>query len=222
MRKVWIRDILPTLFVLLPVLGGVFLFFALPEDARRDYMARFAHSPIDWLIIILGLVLFATQVQFARRALQWQQTSFDESGDKWLSHLAQAAEWFPLLGLIGTVAGILQTFGKIAPGSNPTPAEIIRNYAPAITATGSGLFMALLNILPIWIVQAGREVLHGLAGDSVVPLAHIDEQQQQQQYNQQLSSQNAHPANIPQNYQPKYQQHTGSTIISDHDEQIFS
>jgi hypothetical protein len=68
----------------------------------------------------------------------------------------------PLLGLLGTVAGILQTFSAI---SGPVePARVIALYAPAITATGSGLFMALLNILPTWIVMFGRDVLLSLGG----------------------------------------------------------
>ena len=58
-----------------------------------------------------------------------------------------------------------------------TPQEIIRNYAPAITATGSGLFMAFMNILPTWIVSVGRELIRSLAGgsDTVVPLAQAGE-----------------------------------------------
>ena len=43
-------------------------------------------------------------------------------------------------------------------------AEIIRKYAPAITATGSGLFMALMNILPTWVVGLGRDMIRSLAG----------------------------------------------------------
>jgi hypothetical protein len=170
MRRFWIRTVLPALFVLMPAAAGVLLFVAIPPDARRDYLARVAQSPIDWLILALGALLFVVQSRFAFRAMRWKEVGFDESGDNWLSHLAQAAEWFPLLGLIGTVAAILQTFGKIAPGTQPTPQEIIRNYAPAITATGSGLFMALLNILPIWVAQAGRELIKGLAGE-IVPLS---------------------------------------------------
>src|SRR5262249_18660293 len=73
-------------------------------------------------------------------------------------------EWFPLLGLIGTVAGILQTFSSIE-GPMP-PEQIIRNYAPAITATGSGLFMALINILPTWVVMVGRDLIRTLGGDA--------------------------------------------------------
>src|SRR5262249_30471866 len=92
----------------------------------------------------------------------------------WIENLTQAAEWFPLLGLIGTVAAILQTFGTIQ-GGNPSPAEIIRKYGPAITATGSGLFMALINLLPQWIVPVGRDLIRSLAGEPtpvpIVPLA---------------------------------------------------
>jgi biopolymer transport protein ExbB/TolQ len=107
--------------------------------------------------------LFIVQSLLSIRALRWQETGFDERPDRWLGYLAQAAEWFPLLGLLGTVAAILQTFGSMT--GQITPQEIIRKYAPAITATGSGLFMALLNILPLWMVNAGRDLILLLAGE---------------------------------------------------------
>src|SRR5207302_1001279 len=77
------------------------------------------------------------------------------------------AEWFPLLGLLGTVAGILQTFSSIH--GQTTQADIVRLYAPAITATGSGLFMALINILPTWVVILGRDLIRTLAGEAEAP-----------------------------------------------------
>ncbi|OWK43851.1 MotA/TolQ/ExbB proton channel family protein [Fimbriiglobus ruber] len=122
-------------------------------------------SPIDWIILATGATLFSTQTILSWRALRWRETSFDERPDKWIENLAQAAEWFPLMGLIGTVAAILQTFSSIAPGTNPSASEIIRKYAPAITATGSGLFMALMNILPQWITRVGRDLIRSLAGE---------------------------------------------------------
>ena len=69
-----------------------------------------------------------------------------------------------MLGLLGTVAGILQTFSQIRTGIAPD--EVIRLYAPAITATGSGLFMALINILPTWVVLVGRELIRSLGGQA--------------------------------------------------------
>jgi hypothetical protein len=161
-RKFIIQIALPFLFCLIPPLAGVLVVLAIPEAARHDYFERVRESPIDWLILALGAVLFLAQIILARRALTWRGESFDERGDRWLSNLAQAAEWFPLLGLLGTVAAILQTFSSIT--GSVTPQEIIRKYAPAITATGSGLFMALMNILPTWIVATGRDAIRSLAG----------------------------------------------------------
>ena len=165
-RRFWIHQVLPVVFCLVPVLAAVLVFVAIPADARRDYLARVADSPIDWIILSLGFALFATQTVVAWRALRWRpkETDFDPRAERWLNHLSQAAEWFPLLGLIGTVAAILQTFSSIAPGTNPTPQDIIKKYAPAITATGGGLYMALINILPSWVVGVGRDLISGLAG----------------------------------------------------------
>jgi hypothetical protein len=168
-RRFWIHHVLPVAFCLLPVLAAALVFAAIPADARRDYLHRIRESGIDWIILGTGATLFLAQTVMAWRALRWKDGDFDGRADRWLNHLAQAAEWFPLLGLIGTVAAILQTFGSFTPGSNPTPQEIIRKYAPAITATGSGLFMALINILPSWIVAMGRDLIRSLGGYAPAP-----------------------------------------------------
>jgi hypothetical protein len=167
-RRFLIQLVLPTLFCLVPIAGAVLVALAVPRDAMNHYLGRVRTSAIDWLILSLGTVLFVTQILLAWRALRWRGDTFDERPDTWLTHLATAAEWFPLLGLIGTVAAILQTFSSLgAPGLTPeqtSPRAIIHNYAPAITATGSGLFMALMNILPTWIVLFGRDLIRSLAG----------------------------------------------------------
>ena len=162
MRRLWIHNVLPAVFAAIPVLAAALLYFAVPGDARRDYLRRVETSPIDWIILGIGFTLFTVQVILSFRALRWQEADFDLKADRWLSHLSQAAEWFPLLGLIGTVAAILQTFSSIKPGV--TPQDIIHTYAPAITATGGGLYMAFINILPIWVVTVGRDLIRALAG----------------------------------------------------------
>lgn len=177
MRRFWIHHVLPITFCLVPVLAAGLVFAAVPADARHHYLVRIQESGVDWIILSSGFALFAAQTFLAWRALRWKETNFDERSDRWLSHLAQAAEWFPLLGLIGTVAAILQTFSSIAPDRNPTAQEIIRNYAPAITATGSGLFMALINILPSWVVTIGRDLIRSLAGQAELPLAEEEEEE---------------------------------------------
>jgi hypothetical protein len=162
MRRFLIQLLLPLFFCLVPLLAAALVVVALPGKAREFYFERVQIQPMDWLILGLGAGLFVAQLILTWWALRWRGISFDQRPDRWLSHLAQAAEWFPLLGLLGTVAGILQTFGTIT--SQVTPAEVIRSYAPAITATGSGLFMALVNILPSWMVILGRDLILALGG----------------------------------------------------------
>ncbi len=169
MRRVWIHHVLPLTFAAIPVLTAATLFFAVPTDARGQYLERVRTSPIDWIIITLGFTLFAVQISLSWKALRWQETDFDIRTDRWLSHLAQGAEWFPLLGLIGTVVAILQTFSSIKPGV--TPQDILHAYGPAITATGGGLYMAFINILPVWVVSVGRDLIRALAGLAPAPTA---------------------------------------------------
>ena len=123
---------------------------------------------MDWLILGIGCFLFVVQMLLCWRALRWRGAGFNEGADRWIGHLAQAAEWFPMLGLLGTVAGILQTFaalGALSDASGGFRAQVIfQQYAPAITATGSGLFMALINLFPSWIVLLGRDVILSLGG----------------------------------------------------------
>jgi hypothetical protein len=168
-RRTLIRRFLPISFCVIPLLAAFLVAVATPKKALGFYLEHIRASRIDWIILSLGLALFAIQLLLSWRALQWLGTTFDERFDRWLSHLAQAAEWFPMLGLIGTVAGILQTFGDLAQTGSGSPQRIIELYAPAITATGSGLFMALINILPTWMVLMGRDLILELGGGRPVP-----------------------------------------------------
>jgi hypothetical protein len=159
-RRPLIQHILPAVFCLVPVLAAALVALAAPAQAMQFYLDHI--SPMDVLILALGATLFLTQILLAWRALQWRGTGFNERPDRWITNLAQASEWFPLLGLLGTVGGILQTFGNIR--GDTSAQVIIQMYAPAITATGSGLFMALVNILPAWVVLLGRDLLLTLGG----------------------------------------------------------
>jgi hypothetical protein len=161
-RRRLIQFVLPLVFCVVPLLAATVIAVSLPPLARDFYVSRL--GPFDGLILGLGGFLFFLQMLLTWRALQWRGSGFDERPDRWLSNLAQAAEWFPLLGLLGTVAGILQTFSQI---EGPTAqARIIQLYAPALTATGSGLFMALINILPTWVVLLGRDLIRTLGGEA--------------------------------------------------------
>ncbi|MFO0845819.1 MAG: MotA/TolQ/ExbB proton channel family protein [Gemmataceae bacterium] len=165
MRRRLIQTVLPLVFAVVPVLAALLITATLPPIARRFYYDHL--TPFDYVILGLGGVLFLLQTYLAYRALRWVGDGFDERPDPWVTQLAQSSEWFPLLGLIGTVGGILQTFSSIQ--ANTPPERIIQLYAPALTATGSGLFMALVNILPAWVILIGRGLISSLGGDEAPP-----------------------------------------------------
>ena len=165
MRRFLIRTVLPLAFCAAPLLAAALTAAVLPFQAVLFYVRHM--TGLDVLMLAVGTGLFLVQSLLGWRALQWRGTAFDERPDRWITHLAQAAEWFPLMGLLGTVAAILQTFSSIT--GTVTPQEIISKYAPAITATGSGLFMALVNILPTWVVGVGRDVILALGGGPPSP-----------------------------------------------------
>ncbi|MCE9533631.1 MAG: MotA/TolQ/ExbB proton channel family protein, partial [Planctomycetes bacterium] len=129
MRRFLIHHVLPLVLCLVPVAAAGLVAASIPIDARAYYIERVKTSAIDWLILAFGSALFLTQIALVWKALQWRGDDFDERPDSWLTHLAQAAEWFPLLGLLGTVAAIMQTFNS----TDFRPQEIIKRYAPAIT-----------------------------------------------------------------------------------------
>jgi hypothetical protein len=164
-RRFLIQLVLPAFFCILPLLAAGLVAVCVPRDAIIFFWEHI--GAMEWLILGLGGLLFALQMVMAWRALQWRGSGFDPRSDRWVTNLAQAAEWFPMLGLIGTVAGILLTFSSIGPF---TPQHvIIEKYAPAITATGSGLFMALINMMPSWMILLGRDLIVSLAGGETKP-----------------------------------------------------
>ena len=171
MRRFLIQFVLPLCFCLFPFLAAALVGVCIPRGAMDFYLAHY--GPMDGLIIGLGSALFLLQMLLCWQALRWRGTGFNEGADRWIGHLAQAAEWFPMLGLLGTVAGILQTFaalGSLSEASGGFRAQVIfQQYAPAITATGSGLFMALINILPTWIVMLGRDMVRVLGSRPPAP-----------------------------------------------------
>jgi hypothetical protein len=170
-RRFLIQLVLPFCFCLIPLLTAALVLVCIPRDALDFY--RVHCGTMDWLILGIGCFLFVVQMLLCWRALRWRGAGFNEGADRWICHLAQAAEWFPMLGLLGTVAGILQTFaalGALSDASGGFRAQVIfQQYAPAITATGSGLFMALINILPTWIVILGRDMILALGGSRPAP-----------------------------------------------------
>jgi len=100
-------------------------------------------NPICWFIILLALlvyqlifhdILHLKQYQTQRKGY-WQE----------VSSILTAA--LPLLGLLGTIVGLLDTFKVMAQGQNELMSEAIGD---ALLTTQLGLVCAI----PAWLIQA--------------------------------------------------------------------
>lgn len=67
--------------------------------------------------------------------------------ERWRLTLLNLTELLPLLGLLGTVLALLQTFYGVGKSEAPDLQQMFIAFAPALTTTISGLIGAAINIL---------------------------------------------------------------------------
>jgi len=67
--------------------------------------------------------------------------------ERYLSALATIASAAPLLGLMGTVIGMIEIFGSQAPGSGTHPAQLAHGISVALYNTAFGLMVAIPSLI---------------------------------------------------------------------------
>jgi len=74
--------------------------------------------------------------------------------DRFLGTLATIVTAAPLLGILGTVSGIIKSFALLGGRGMPDPAQVSHGIAEALIATASGLSLALVTLFPYMIFRA--------------------------------------------------------------------
>ena len=108
-------------------------------------LLQFADNPVVWAI--LGLALFCYILQFnlilGRRDKDWKVQV-----ETWLRVLPVLLSALPLLGLLGTIAGLLTTFHSMAiSGSLDQQMLLSSGIADALITTQLGLIMVIPGLL---------------------------------------------------------------------------
>lgn len=104
----------------------------------------------DYFIGIIGVGLFIFQIVIFACAIQnW---TWDAHRKKNMNFVISVCELFPLLGLLGTVLGLLNTFSEISSvsqsgaGSASAIEQLLGTFAPALTTTVSGIICLIINL----------------------------------------------------------------------------
>lgn len=101
----------------------------------------------DRIILTLGGMAILTQVIFYGMYVM-KVADFDRTVMKWLDWLSMFFELFPLLGLLGTVFGLLNTFKNVKLNSETglDIGNMLGDFAPALTSTVSGIIALMINL----------------------------------------------------------------------------
>lgn len=113
--------------------------------ASRDYVAR---------VLTYGLVHRDKSVSEAiLRAANLELARFSRG----ISILDTVITLAPLLGLLGTVTGMIRSFGLLGASELGAPAEISGGIAEALIATAFGLAVAIIALIPFNYLNARLE-----------------------------------------------------------------
>ncbi len=120
-------------------------------------LLEFAGNPV--VLAIIGLALFCYVVELdlllGDRDAQWQHRA-----GTWLGVLPILLSALPLLGLLGTITGLLTTFRAMASSNELDQAFVSNGIAEALITTLLGLIMVIPGLLLCsWLRRRYRELV---------------------------------------------------------------
>lgn len=112
-----------------------------------DMLDKLARNSIQGRVLASGLKVAAldsrTPEPVLRQAFEHAGSAAAHELNKYLNALATIASAAPLLGLLGTVIGMIEIFGAQAPGSGGNPAQLAHGISIALYNTAFGLIVAI-------------------------------------------------------------------------------
>jgi biopolymer transport protein ExbB len=117
------------------------------RGVSKDMLVRLhSHSP-------LGQV-FAAGLKNIKSTREVMKESIEEAGravshdlDRYLTTLGTIASMSPLLGLFGTVVGMIEIFGSNSPTGDSNPAQLAHGISVALYNTAFGILVAIPSMI---------------------------------------------------------------------------
>jgi biopolymer transport protein TolQ len=122
-----------------------------------------------------GGVLAGTQLEALRMVLETQVDAEHDQLGKHLAWLATLGSVSPLMGLLGTVIGVMNAFIGISVSGSGSLAAVAPGVAEALTATVGGLMVAIPSVIAYNVFTARQNYvageLEGFARELIATLA---------------------------------------------------
>ncbi len=124
---------------------------------QQRHMIEFFQTKLSFIdFLIIGLGLFLILGQLLKRFTTFSGHFYKKAKEDpvylvrtevKLEYIASLIEVLPMLGLFGTVWGLLNALVVIAETQAPTIKDIATNIAPALSTTFFGLLFAIINLV---------------------------------------------------------------------------
>ena len=107
-------------------------------------LLEFAGNVVVWAIVALALTCYVIEFDLilGLREPQWKRRA-----GTWLGVLPILLSALPLLGLLGTITGLLTTFGAMARSNELSQTFVSRGIAEALITTQLGLITVIPGLL---------------------------------------------------------------------------
>jgi len=117
------------------------------EDGRFEDARHLAEKSHDFVVRAIGFALRHDHGSFSN-AILWGARRELRRFNRELPALDTIVTLAPLLGLLGTVTGMIRAFGLLGNQTLDTPAAITGGIAQALIATAFGLGIAITALIP--------------------------------------------------------------------------
>ena len=117
------------------------------RGVNKDMLVRLhSHSPLGQ-VFAAGLKKIKSTREVMKESIEEAGRAVSHDLDRYLTTLGTIASMSPLLGLFGTVVGMIEIFGSNSPTGDSNPAQLAHGISVALYNTAYGILVAIPSMI---------------------------------------------------------------------------